>query len=124
VKTSLALILTLLVAAHPVAAQSADSAALWRAFAEKLEVGAVLKIRTHDGQSFTATLVQVQADAIQVQPRMRLAVPVQPVPYDAIASLERARNGIGPGKAAAIGIATGVGAFFVTLLIFVAAAMD
>jgi hypothetical protein len=124
VKTSLALVLAFLVAAYPAAAQSGDTAAIWRSFAEQLEVGTTVTVRTHGGDRFTATLVQVQPDAILVQPRTRATVPVQPVPYEAIASLERGRGGIGAGKAAAIGIATGVGAFFATLLIFVAVAMD
>ena len=51
-------------------------------------------------------------------------MPVQPVPYDAVVSLERVKSGIGAGKAVAIGVATGVGAFFGTLLIMFAALGD
>jgi hypothetical protein len=50
---------------------------------------------------------------------------VQPVPYESIVSMERVRNGgIGPGKAAAIGVVTGVASFLATLLIFIAAIDD
>jgi hypothetical protein len=45
-------------------------------------------------------------------------VPVQPVPYDAVLSLERrSEGGMSAGKAAAIGVATGAGTFFAILLI-------
>jgi hypothetical protein len=126
VKTIIALVLGLVVAVHPAAAQTADSANLWRSFAEKLEVGTVVKVRLLEGRSFNATVLEARPDALVLQPRTRVVVPVQPVRYDQIASLERERKGggIGAGKAAAIGVATGVGAFFATLLIFLAVAMD
>jgi hypothetical protein len=69
--------------------------------------------------------VQAQPGALMLQPKTRVPVPVQPVTYESIASLERVRKGgMGAGKAAAIGIATGVGGFLATLLIFIAAIDD
>jgi hypothetical protein len=126
VNTLIALLLVLLVASHPVAAQTADTAQLWRSFAEKIEIGSTLKVRLRGGQTFKATLVQAGADALMVQPKTRTPVPVQPVAYDAIVSLERERpgSGVGAGKAAAIGVATGVGAFFLTMVLFIAAIDD
>jgi S1-C subfamily serine protease len=118
------MMLAMLVAALPAAAQPQDTAALWRSFAERVEVGTSLRVRLYDGRAFTATLVRADPDALMLQPKTRVPVPVQPVPYEAIASLDRTRGGIGAGKAAAIGIATGVGAFFATLLIFLAAVAD
>jgi hypothetical protein len=47
-------------------------------------------------------------------------VPVQPVSYYEIVSLERRGKGIGTGKAVAIGVATGVGALFGMMAIMVA----
>ena len=124
-KAVIALFVVVMVSAQPALAQVSDTAALWRAFAEKVEVGSSLKVRLRDGRKFTATLVQAQPAALFLQPKTRVPVPVQPVTYESIASLERVRHdGIGAGKATAIGIATGVGAFFATLLIFIAAAYD
>ena len=125
-KTVIALLLVLLVVSRPVAAQTVDTAPLWRSFAENVEVGSTLRVRLRDGQSFKATLVQAGTDALMLQPKTRRPVPVQPVRYDAIVSLERERagGGIGAGKAAAIGVATGVGAFFLTMLLFIAAIDD
>ena len=124
-KTVIALFVVAMLSVQPVSAQVADTAELWRAFAEKVEVGSSLKVRLHDGRKFTATLVQAQPGALLLQPKTRVPVPVQPIAYDSIVSMERVRNGgIGAGKAAAIGVATGVGAFFATLLIFIAVAYD
>ncbi len=84
-----------------------------------------MKVRLRDGQKFTATLVQAQPDALLLQPRTRVPVPVQPVSYDSIVSIERVRSGgIGAGRAAAIGVATGVGTFLGILFIMIAAIDD
>jgi hypothetical protein len=59
-----------------------------------------------------ATLVGVRADAVLLQPKTRIPVSIQAVPYDSIVGMEPRRPAIVPGKAVAIGVATGVGAFF------------
>src|SRR5688572_29846424 len=94
---------------------------VWRTFAEKVDVGSEMNVRLEDGTRFLATLVGMRDDALLLQPKTRATVPVQAVPYDAIASLEpRKHGGIGAGKAAAIGVATGVASFFAMLLILLA----
>jgi hypothetical protein len=124
-KTVIAVFVVATLSTQPAFAQVADTAALWRSFAENVEVGSLLKVRLSDGRKFTATLVQAQPAALLLQPKTRVPVAVQPVAYESIASLERVRNGgIGAGKAAVIGIVSGVGAFLATLVIFVAAAYD
>ena len=97
---------------------------VWRSFAERMDVGTELNVRLNDGQHFRATLVAVRPDAMLLQPKTRVPVPVQPIPYESIVRLERTRHGIGGGKAVAIGVATGVGAFFATLAIMIAAVGD
>lgn len=98
---------------------------VWRTFAEKVDVGSEVRVRLTDGQRFRAVMVAAGQDALMLQPKTRVPVPVQAVPYTAIASLERSeRGGVGAGKAAAIGIATGVGAFFATMAIILAVVSD
>jgi hypothetical protein len=114
--------LSLLVPASLRAQVPAD---VWRGFAEKIDVGTELTVTLQDGTRFRAMLVGVRADAVLLQPKTRVPVPVQPVAYDAIASMERRKTGgVGAGKAAAIGVASGVGTFFAMLLILVAAVGD
>jgi len=113
------LMAALLMPAHAAAQVPPD---VWRTFAENTEVGTELNVRLRDGQRFRAILVGVQDGALLLQPKTRQTVPVQAVPYDEIASLERRREGgIGAGKAAAIGVASGVGAFFAIMMIMLAA---
>jgi hypothetical protein len=77
-----------------------------------------IRVRLDAGQRFSATLVQARPDALLVLRRTRVPVPVEAIPYDAIVSIERERDGgIGAAKAAAIGIASGVGAFLAILAI-------
>ena len=107
----------------PAAAQ--DSAAVWRTFAQRLDVGTEMDVRLQDGQRFRAVLLEAREDSVLLQPKTRIPVPVQAVPYSAVASLQPKKDGgIGAGKAAAIGVGTGVGAFFGMLLILFAAVGD
>lgn len=102
-------------------AQTPPQSEIWRAFAQKVDVGTRVKVRLDDGQRVVATLIEADADGVLVQPRTRLPVPVQRIAYDRIASLERAdARGMGAAKAVAIGVASGVGAFLGTLLILIA----
>src|SRR6185436_3032831 len=94
---------------------------VWQTFAQKLEVGTELRVRLQNGQRFTATLVEARSDALVLQPLTRRPVPVQPVSYDAIQSLERSNHrGMSSAKAAGIGVAAGVGSFLAILAIFAA----
>jgi hypothetical protein len=102
-------------------AQTPPQSEIWRAFAQKVDVGTRVKVRLDDGQRVVATLIEADADGVLVQPRTRVPVPLQRIAYDRIASLERDdARGIGAGKAVAIGVASGVGAFLGTLLILIA----
>jgi len=102
--------LVVLVAAQSAIAQTAPD--VWRSFAERLDVGTELTVRLNDGRGFRATLVGVRTDAMLLQPKTRIPVAIQSVPYEEIVRLERAKPAAGVGKAVAIGVATGVGTFF------------
>jgi hypothetical protein len=112
-----------LLAPRPAAAQVAEE--VWRSFAEKIDVGTELNVTLQDGTRFRAMLVGTRDDAVLLQPKTRIAVPVQAVAYSAIVSMERRKaGGTGAGKAAAIGVASGVGTFLGMLLILVATVGD
>ena len=117
---ALLLILTLTTPAWAAAQVPPD---VWRGFVEKVDAGTELNVRLRDGMRFRAVLVGVQPDAVLLQPKTRVTVPVQSVPYGAIASLERRQSGTSAAKAAAIGVGTGVAAFF-TIMAIVFAAFD
>jgi hypothetical protein len=115
-------LIVVLAFSHTASAQTPPD--VWRSFAERIEVGTELNVRLSNGQRFRAALVGVRPDGVLLQPKTRIPVPVQAVPYEGIERLERTRHGIGAGKAVAIGVATGVGAFFATLGVLLAVAGD
>lgn len=117
-----ALVLALLM---PLSARAQVPADVWRTFVQNVDTGSELMVRLQDGTRFRATLVGVRDDGALLQPKTRLAVPVQLVPYAAIASIERRQaGGIGAGRAAAIGVAAGVGTFFLMLFVTLAVVSD
>jgi len=122
-RTAIILTLLLSLVSYPALAQTPAPAQgdVWRVFTERLDVGSRIKVRMRDGQRVTATLIQASPDALLVQPRTRRPVPVQRVSYDDIASIERDdQRGISGGKAVAIGVGSGAGAFFGILLLLIA----
>jgi hypothetical protein len=117
-----ATILLVLVAVQGVAAQTAPE--VWKQFVERLDVGKELTVQLSDGRRITATLVGTRDDAVLLQPRTRVPVAIQAVPYDAIVRIEPRKGGHSAAKAVAIGVATGVGVFFGIMAIIVAAVGD
>jgi hypothetical protein len=111
-----------LVAAPAQAQQPVDAAPAWRNVAAALTPGSLVKVRLGDGRRFTAVMVEARQDTVVLEPKMRRPVPVQAVPYTAIASLERVERsgGMAAGKAAAIGAATGAGVFLGLLMMLLA----
>lgn len=97
---------------------------IWKSFAEQTEVGTELKVRMNDGRRFRATLVGIRDSAMFVQPKTRIPVPIQAVPFGDVNQIERTKAGIGAGKAVAIGVATGVGTFFGILAIMLSVVSD
>lgn len=116
------ILLVVVTTAHTMTAQVPPQ--VWRSFAERVGVGSELSVRLSDGRRFRATLIGFENDAVLLQPRTRVPVPVQAIAYDEIVRLERTKAGIGAGKAVAIGVATGVGVFFGTLAVMLALVGD
>jgi hypothetical protein len=114
--------LIVFMAAYSVTAQT--SSEIWRSFAEQVEVGTELTVRMNDGHQFRATLVGTRDDAMLVQPKTRIPVPIQEVRYEEVTRIERSKPGMGAGKAVAIGVATGVGTFFGILALLLGVAGD
>jgi hypothetical protein len=117
-----AAVLVLCVAVQSVTAQTAPE--VWRSFVERVDVGTELNVRLNDGRSIRATLVGVRDDAVLLQPKTRVPVPIQTIPYEEIVRMELRKASGGAGKAVAIGVATGVGTFFGILLVLAATLGD
>ena len=94
--------------------------AYWFAYAEKLPIGATVRVRTSDGTRRTAVLAVVDRDGITVELKSRIPEPPRRIPYDEIQQLELKTNGSSIAKAAAVGSAIGAGTFFGLLALFAA----
>ncbi len=91
---------------------------VWREFAGSFDIGSELNVQLADGTRFRATLIRVDDAALLLQPKTRVTVPVQAVPYEVIASLEKPkRGGFALGKAIAIGAGVGAAAFWTMLAV-------
>ena len=95
----------------------------WHAYAEKLPIGATVRVRTTDGKRHTAVLSLVDRDGITVELKSRIPEPARRVSYDQIQQLELKTNGSSIAKAAAVGSAIGAGTFL-GLLMLLAASWD
>src|SRR5882672_9977145 len=83
----------------------------WRAFAERLEPGAVVRVRLKDGREVTGRVIQVTADTLRVEPETRIRVPIRDFRFSDIQSLARGKEGMSPGKQVLIGVGVGVMAY-------------
>ena len=97
--------------------------AYWYAYAEKLPIGATIRVRTTDGKRHTAVLSLVDRDGITVEMKTRIPEPARRFPYDQIQQLELKGDGASMAKAAAVGAAIGAGTF-ITMLALLAASWD
>jgi hypothetical protein len=77
------------------------------------------------GKDVKGTLMVVEADAIVIKPKTRIARPERRLPYSDIEFVElQERNGGNVAKSVAIGLATGAGAFFGLMLLAIAVIDD
>ena len=95
----------------------------WYSYAEKLPIGATVRMRTTDGKRHTAVLALVDRDGITVELKSRIPEPARRISYDQIQQLELKTNGSSIAKAAAVGSAIGAGTFL-GLLALVFASWD
>jgi hypothetical protein len=95
----------------------------WYSYAEKLPIGATVRVRTTDGKRHTAVLALVDRNGITLESKSRVPEPARRFPYDQIQQLELKTNGASMAKAAGVGAAIGAGTFL-GLLALLAASWD
>lgn len=97
--------------------------ALVRSTAERIPAGARVRVTLTDGRQMKAVIVGVDAQDVVVQERTRIPEPPVRIPAERITSIEL-DQGMGFGKALAIGVAIGVGLTFSVLAILFATLDD
>jgi len=95
---------------------------VWQAFAQKLESGAFVRVRLKSGSEVKGYFIPSAGDTFRVLPKTRIAVPIRDFQFSDIKSIDRQHEGWAPGWKVLTGVAVGVGATFLLLLAYVAAA--
>jgi hypothetical protein len=94
-------------------------------YVQKLQIGSRVRVERTDGSSLRGTLMKATPTAVVVQKNTRIPEPFVEVPIAQVARVTLdGGGGTSAAKAAAIGIASGVGAFFAILAIAFAASGD
>jgi len=117
------LLITALSVPSALAKQRYEPQEVWRAFAEKLEAGAPVKVTLKDGSKLNGRFVMIEGDNFRVKPHTRIAVPIRDFNFSDIASIDRQREGWSPGSKVLTGVATAVGVVFLIAL-GIAASLD
>ena len=99
-------------------AQSTHSTGdLWRSYAQGMNIGSTVQIRTTDGDRFIGVLMLVDEEAVTVKPRTRYPEASRRIRFDDVDDLQlRTSRPFGAGRAVAVGAAVG-GAVFLMLLL-------
>jgi hypothetical protein len=120
-ETFAAWFLIIVTAVPPATAQRQESPAVWRAFAEKLEAGAFVRVTLKNHTKVKGHFIMIEGDTLRVKPYTRVPVPIRDFRFSDIDSIDRQREGWSPGAKVATGVAAGVG---VVLLIGLALLMS
>src|SRR5262245_30768012 len=78
-------------------AQGHEPPEVWRAFAEKLEAGAFVRVRLLDRSQVKGHFIMVDGDRFRIKPKTRVSVPIRDIQFADIESIDRQREGWSPG---------------------------
>jgi hypothetical protein len=115
------LLIVLMAAPSLTAQQRQEPPEVWRAYVEKLEAGAFVRVRLTDGTSVKGHFIQATSDAFRVKPKTRIPVAIRGVAFTDIESIERQKEGKSPGAKVLIGVGVGAASFLTFALIAFAA---
>ena len=96
---------------------------VWRAFAEKLDAGVLVKVTLKNRTKVKGRFVMIEGDNFRVKPQTRIPVPIRDFSFSDIASIDRQSEGWSPGSKVLTGVATAVGVVFLIVL-GIAASLD
>jgi hypothetical protein len=120
---SSALVLAIVAAPPFLSAQQTapDEAQMWRNVVRNLEVAALVSVRMKDGSRFKGTVLRVGDETFAFKPRTRIPVAAREVRFEDVASIERTRPSMSPGKKVLLGVGIGAGIYTLLAAIVVAA---
>ncbi|HYT67714.1 MAG TPA: hypothetical protein VEL51_14890 [Vicinamibacterales bacterium] len=97
--------------------------AMMAEYVQRIPAGSRVRVERTNGESMRGTLMKATPQAITVQRNTRIPEPPLEIPLGSVArvTLDSAGGGASTAKAIGIGVASGVGTFFVILAILAAA---
>jgi hypothetical protein len=93
---------------------------VWRAFAEKLDAGVLVKVTLKDRSKVKGRFVMIEGDNFRLKPQTRIPAPIRDFRFSDIASIDRQSEGWSPGSKVLTGVAVAVGVVFLIGLSIVA----
>ena len=117
------LLITVLAVPAAFAKQRYEPPEVWRAFAAKLDAGALVKVTLKDRTKVKGRFVMIEGDNFRVKPQTRIPVPIRDFNFSDIASIDRQGEGWSPGSKVLTGVAVAVGVVFLIGL-GIAASLD
>jgi hypothetical protein len=120
---SVALVLAIAATPSPSFAQQTapDEAQMWRTLLSNLEAAALVSVRLKDGSRIKGTVLRVGDETFALKPQTRIPVPARELRFEDVASIERTRLSMSPGKKVLMGVGIGVGVYTLLAAIIVAA---
>jgi hypothetical protein len=118
------LLIIMLTAPIVMAKQRREPVEVWRSFAERLEVGAFVRVRLIDHKQVKGYLVMVDGDVLRIKPKTRVPVAIRDLQFADIESIERQKEGWSPGTKVLTGVGVGTGIVLLVAAAVLAAAWD
>jgi hypothetical protein len=82
---------------------------VWRAYADRLEAGAFIRVKLKDRTQVQGHFIMVDANALRLKPKTRIPVAIRDLSFADIESIDRQREGWSPGAKVLTGVAVGLG---------------
>ena len=98
-----------------------DEAEMWRSVVSRLDAAALVSVRLKNGARMKGTVLRVGDETFAFKPRTRIPVAARELRFDDVASIERARETMSPGKKVLLGVGIGFSAYMLLTAIIIAA---
>ena len=115
------LLIVLLAAPSAMAKQRREPPEVWRAFAERLEAGAFVRVRLLDHSQVKGQFIMSDGDILRIRPKTRVPVPIRDLQFANIESIDRQKEGWSPGAKVLTGVGVVAGGLLVILAALIAA---
>lgn len=101
-----------------------DETVLYQELLQRLHPAAFVSVRLKGGARLQGTLLQTGSSEFVIQPRTRIPVAARRIPYQEVASIDVRKRPMSAGRKVVTGVAVGLGAYLVMVVIYLSAGYD